>query len=117
MQGERIPDGHMAVPSAVYRNLIEERDATRARLAVLDGTSCAENRAAGRGGCGLCGWCCKQARDERDAALAQVARLKLALGNVMYTFKGKAVPDGIYATACEIANAALAANQPAKGEG
>ena len=30
LEGERIPDGHMTVPAAVYRNLIGERDETRA---------------------------------------------------------------------------------------
>lgn len=52
-----------------------ERDALRARCDVLDGAACAEGRAAGRGGCGMCAWCCKQARAERDALRAERDRL------------------------------------------
>lgn len=51
-----------------------ERDRLRERVAVLDGTSCAEERAAGNGGCGMCAWCCKQARDERDRLRDEVEK-------------------------------------------
>lgn len=42
--------------------------AAEMRVAVLDGSACAEGRKAGRGGCGMCAWCCREARDRAEAA-------------------------------------------------
>jgi hypothetical protein len=44
------------------------------RLSVLDGTSCDQERAMGNGGCGLCGGCCKRAREERDDATIELRK-------------------------------------------
>lgn len=71
----------------VVEGLRAERDGLSIRLQVLDGTWCAENRSQGRGGCGLCGWCCKQARDERDAALLRVGEAEKLLREAMEDMK------------------------------
>jgi hypothetical protein len=69
-----------AISDDNFASAIKQRDEWRARAeelearcAVLDGSSCAEERAAGSGGCGMCAWCCKQSRDRTETAEAKVA--------------------------------------------
>lgn len=47
-----------------------------AEAAVRGGEWCAENRATGRGPCGACAWCCKQATDRAEQAEAALASLQ-----------------------------------------
>ncbi len=47
-----------------------EREVAVAKAAVIGGEWCAENRAAGRGPCGSCSWCCAQSKNRADAAEA-----------------------------------------------
>lgn len=80
-------DGKVIVGTDCVRSVVADRDfkaariaeleaenaAMRNQLSVLGGEWCAENRAAGRGPCGACAWCCKQATDE-------LSRLRSRLG-------------------------------------
>lgn len=50
-----------------------------AEAEVRSGRWCEKNRNEGRGGCGMCGWCCKQSREQRDTALAACAEMRVAL--------------------------------------
>ena len=51
----------------------------KAEVAVRDGSWCEQNRKEGRGGCGMCAWCCKDAREQRDALALDLAAHKRAL--------------------------------------
>lgn len=48
-----------------------------AALEVRGGEWCAKNRAEGRGGCGACAWCCKQANDRADLAETRLRTAEL----------------------------------------
>lgn len=66
---------------AAVDRLTAERDTARAEADVRGGKFCEESRAAGRGPCGACAWCCATQRDRaekaelgRDKAEATAAR-------------------------------------------
>ena len=46
----------------------DRAEIAEAKAAVCGGEWCAENRAAGRGPCGACAWCCTQERNRAEAA-------------------------------------------------
>lgn len=54
-----------------------ERDEERVKLAWMrsPAESCREERIQGNGGCGACAICCKEATEERDAALSDLKRV------------------------------------------
>lgn len=70
-KGIRVHPSHL--PTIVDLLEDEVRD-LKAKLSVRGGEWCAENRAAGRGGCDACAWCCKQWRDRAEVAEAEVSR-------------------------------------------
>ncbi len=53
-----------------------EVERLRAYVAVTGGEWCAENRRAGRGPCGSCAWCCKQANQRAEQAERALAELQ-----------------------------------------
>jgi hypothetical protein len=57
-------------PNHPQRKVEADRDYWRTLAEVRSGEACAKERAAGSGGCGMCAWCCKQAREDRDNAIA-----------------------------------------------
>lgn len=48
----------------------------KAQTETSSGVACAEERAAGNGGCGACSWCCSQWRERAEVATAELARVK-----------------------------------------
>lgn len=57
--------------------LLDRLERVEAQEAVRGGEWCAQNRAEGRGPCGACAWCCKQASDDAERLrLAVAAYLK-----------------------------------------
>lgn len=58
----------------------------KAQTETSSGVACAEERAAGNGGCGACSWCCSQWRERAEVATAELARVKAESLRV--------VPDG-----------------------
>ena len=52
----------------VIESLEREKAALTTRVSVLDGSACAEERAEGNGGCGMCAWCCKEALTRAETA-------------------------------------------------
>ena len=60
----------------ILERRVKELEAT---TAVWGGEWCAENRAAGRGPCGACAWCCKEATDRAEAAERRARRLEAAV--------------------------------------
>lgn len=66
----------------------ERAENAEARLAVLDGSACAEGRSEGRDGCGLCGWCVKWQAERADKAEA-LARQRLHQGIEILATIGK----------------------------
>lgn len=78
---------------SITDNILRERDQLRARLAEVErerdearavadvrgGAWCEKNRAEGRGPCGVCAWCCKQAVDRAERAEAEVERLRIQM--------------------------------------
>jgi hypothetical protein len=55
---------------------IERLQNAVALASVTGGEFCAEARAAGRGPCGACSWCVKQAQERAERAEAEVERLR-----------------------------------------
>lgn len=55
--------------------LLARVEKAEAEAAVRGVEWCAANRAAGRGPCGACAWCCKQATERADLAVAVLAEI------------------------------------------
>lgn len=68
-----------ACVSCLHRTLTwveAEKDKLAIRVSVLDGSACAEERAEGNGGCGMCAWCCKSALERAETA--EIANVSLS---------------------------------------
>jgi len=81
----------------LYRNVRErldkvqeERDfaASALRQAKSPSASCAEERAAGNGGCGACALCCKELRAELDVVRKDRSELRLQAVTLREALKG-----------------------------
>lgn len=74
------------------RRLAQRIAVVEAAAAVRGGEWCAENRAAGRGPCGACSWCCLQAVMRAEAAEAELRTCREQL-NAMADAVAAEVPD------------------------
>ena len=72
----------LCVDAAELEKLREQLTIAEAKADVRGGEWCAKNRAEGRGPCGACAWCCKQATDCAEKAEAENARLQEALAKL-----------------------------------
>ena len=71
-----------ACVSCLHRTLTwveAEKDKLAIRVSVLDGSACAEERAEGNGGCGMCAWCCKSALERAETAEIQNEGLRVSV--------------------------------------
>ena len=68
---------------AKIHELTTENAKLRAENDVIRGSWCNGNRSEGRGGCGMCAVCCKEAKERADCAEMDAAKLRAERDNAL----------------------------------